>query len=136
MAKTKMVNPYIWGTGRRKTSVARVRLLPGGTGKVTVNKKPLAQYFGTERERRMVLAPLETVGETKNYDVFVNTHGGGFSGQAGAIAMGLARALLTAKSEHEEVLREGKFLTRDARENERKKYGRRGARRGFQFSKR
>ena len=136
MAKAKFSNPYIWGTGRRKTSVARVRLLPGGTGKVTVNKKPLAQYFGTERERRMVLAPLETVGETKNYDVFVNTHGGGFSGQAGAIAMGLARALLTAKSEHEEVLREGKFLTRDAREKERKKYGRRGARRGFQFSKR
>ncbi len=136
MAKTKRVNPYIWGTGRRKTSVARVRLLPGCTGKVTVNKKPLAQYFGTERERRIVLAPLETVGETKNYDVFVNAHGGGFSGQAGAIAMGLARALLTAKSEHEEVLREGKFLTRDAREKERKKYGRRGARRGFQFSKR
>ncbi len=136
MAKTKFVNPYIWGTGRRKTSIARVRLLAGGSGKITVNKKPLAQYFGTERERRIVLAPLETVGETKNYDVFVNAHGGGFSGQAGAIAMGLARALLTAKSEHEEVLREGKFLTRDARQKERKKYGRRGARRGFQFSKR
>ena len=136
MAKPKFVNPYIWGTGRRKTSVARVRLKAGGSGKVIVNKKPLAQYFGTECERRMVLAPLETVGEAKNYDVLVNAHGGGYSGQAGAIAMGLARALLSAKSEHEEVLREGKFLTRDARQKERKKYGRRGARRGFQFSKR
>lgn len=135
MAKPKN-DPYIWGTGRRKTSIARVRLKAGGSGNVTVNNRPLAEYFGTERERRMVLAPLETVGEAKNYDVFVNAHGGGTSGQAGAISMGLARALLSAKSEHEEVLREGKFLTRDARQKERKKYGRRGARRGFQFSKR
>ncbi len=135
MAKAKN-DPYVWGTGRRKTSVARVRLKAGGSGKVTVNTKPLADYFGTERERRLVIAPLEAVGETKNYDVLVNAHGGGYAGQAGAIAMGLARALLTAKSEHEQVLRDGKFLTRDAREKERKKYGRRGARRGFQFSKR
>ena len=124
MAKPKFINPYIWGTGRRKTSVARVRLKAGGSGKIIVNKKPVAQYFGTECERRVVLAPLEAVGETKNYDVFVNTHGGGYSGQAGAIAMGLARALLTAKSEHEEVLREGGGGVRQQRARHRRMRGR------------
>ncbi len=137
MAKAKAKSdPYIWGTGRRKTAVARVRLKAGGSGNITVNNRAFVDYFGTARERRVVVAPLETVGERKNYDVFVNAHGGGYSGQAGAIAMGLARALLTANADHEEVLRGGKFLTRDARQKERKKYGRRGARRGFQFSKR
>lgn len=135
MAKLKK-DPYVWGTGRRKTSIARVRLKPEGSGRVMVNNKTLDEYFGTLRERRMVLAPLEAVGETRNYDVFVNAQGGGYSGQAGAIAMGVARALMSANSEHEHTLREGRFLTRDARQKERKKYGRRGARRGFQFSKR
>ena len=135
MAKAKD-DPYIWALGRRKTSVARVRLKAGGSGTILVNKRKVGDYFPTSLETRTVEAPLEACGEQKTYDVFVNAHGGGYTGQAGAISLGIARALMEANPEHEAALREGKFLTRDAREKERKKYGRRGARRGFQFSKR
>jgi len=135
MAKAKE-DPYIWGTGRRKTSVARVRLKSGGTGKIVVNRREMGKYFTTFREEERVLAPLRAVGVDKTYDLFVNTHGGGLAGQSGAIALGIARALVKANPEHERLLRDARFLTRDARQKERKKYGRRGARRGFQFSKR
>lgn len=135
MAKVKD-DPYIWGTGRRKASVARVRLKAGGTGKIHVNKRDFNEYFTTVREEARVLAPLIAVGVDKSFDLFINTHGGGLAGQSGAIAMGIARALVKANPEHEAVLRDARFLTRDSRQKERKKYGRRGARRGFQFSKR
>ena len=135
MAKAKN-DPYIWGTGRRKTAVARVRLKAGGNGKIFVNKRKLEDYFPDVRERQLVKAPLLAARELRSYDVFINAKGGGMSGQAGAISLGIARALLRANDAHEAVLREGKFLTRDAREKERKKYGLAGARRSFQFSKR
>lgn len=135
MAKAKN-DPYIWGTGRRKTAVARVRLKAGGNGKIFVNKRKLEDYFPDVRERQLVKAPLLAARELRSYDVFINAKGGGMSGQAGAISLGIARALLRADDAHEAVLREGKFLTRDAREKERKKYGLAGARRSFQFSKR
>ena len=122
MAKAKS-DPYIWGTGRRKTAVARVRLKTGGTGKIFVNKRKLNEYFPDDRERQMVKAPLLAVHESRSYDVFITARGGGISGQAGAISLGIARALLIANEAHEPVLREGKFLTRDARQKERKKYG-------------
>lgn len=135
MAKTKE-DPYTWGTGRRKTSVARVRLKAGGTGKIVVNRRDYEQYFPLARERARVLAPLEAVSVRSSLDVFVRVAGGGSTGQSGAISMGIARALLLLNPEHEKTMRDSKFLTRDARQKERKKYGRRGARRGFQFSKR
>jgi small subunit ribosomal protein S9 len=134
MAKAKE-DPYIWATGRRKTAVARVRL-KGGNGKIVVNERGFEEYFPTVSERRRVLAPLTLVNAEKSFDVFINTHGGGPDGQSGAISMGLARALVKSNPDHERPLREAKFLTRDSREKERKKYGRRGARRSFQFSKR
>ena len=135
MAKTKN-DPYVWGMGRRKTAITRVRLKSGGSGNITVNKVKVEDYFPTELERRAVEAPLEAVGERNTYDVFINAKGGGYTGQSVAIALGIARALVKVNADHEEALREGKFLTRDSRQKERKKYGRRGARRGFQFSKR
>lgn len=134
MAKAKE-DPYIWATGRRKTAVARVRL-KGGSGKIVVNDRSFEEYFTTVSEKRRVLAPLALVNAEKSFDVFINTHGGGPDGQSGAILMGLARALVKSNPDHERPLREAKFLTRDSREKERKKYGRRGARRSFQFSKR
>jgi small subunit ribosomal protein S9 len=134
MAKAKE-DPYVWATGRRKTAVARVRL-KGGSGKIVVNERGFEEYFTTLSERRRVLAPLALVNAEKSFDVFINTHGGGPDGQSGAISMGLARALVKSNPDHERPLRDAKFLTRDSREKERKKYGRRGARRSFQFSKR
>jgi len=134
MAK-KNEDPCVWATGRRKTSIARVRLR-SGTGKLVINKKELDDYFSTATERGTVMAPLKAVGAEGSLDVYVNANGGGGSGQAGAISLGIARALIKHDSEHEHVLREHKYLTRDSREVERKKYGRRGARRSFQFSKR
>ena len=136
MAKVKKPDPYIWGTGRRKTSVARVRLKESGSGKFLVNKKEMTDFFCNIDERQRVLAPLKAADVEKTYDVFVTTLGGGVTGQSGAIALGIARALLKANPELEPSLREGRYLTRDSRQKERKKYGRRGARRGFQFSKR
>ena len=131
----KVNNPYSWGTGRRKTSVARVRVRPG-SGKFLVNDREVPSYFTTDRDRAVVSQPLRVTDTAKSYDVFVRVHGGGITGQAGAIVLGLARALSEANPDYEAKLREHKLLTRDPREVERKKYGRSGARRRFQFSKR
>lgn len=126
---------YIWGLGRRKTSVARVRLAPG-TGKIVINDRPLEQFICVERLRNMVQKPLE-LSETKGrFDVFVNANGGGITGQVGACVLGISRALIKAEPASEAVLRKHGMLSRDSRMVERKKYGRHGARRGCQFSKR
>jgi len=126
---------YYWGTGRRKASVARVRIRPGD-GKFIINKKPIDEYFRVAKDRKDIIAPLAATQSGKNVDVFVNVRGGGTTGQSGAIVLGLARALCKLSAEHEPSLREGNYLTRDSRRVERKKYGQRGARRRFQFSKR
>ncbi|EYE87731.1 30S ribosomal protein S9 [Fervidicella metallireducens AeB] len=124
-----------YGTGRRKTSVARVRLVPG-EGKVTINKRDIDNYFGLETLKVIVRQPLTLTGTVDKYDVIVNVHGGGFTGQAGAIRHGIARALVKADSELKTVLKRAGFLTRDPRMVERKKYGLKKARRAPQFSKR
>ncbi len=124
-----------WGTGRRKTAVARCRLIPGD-GKILINKRELEQYFSEVVDRANVTAPLQAVGVLGRYNVFVNVRGGGPTGQSGAIRLGVARALVRADNRSEGQLREHGYLTRDSREVERKKYGRRKARRRFQFSKR
>ena len=126
---------YIWGTGRRKSAVARVRIRPGSGG-FLVNKRAVDDYFKADRDQQAVLAPLETTKLTKNYDVWANVHGGGPTGQADAVMLGLARALAKAAPELTGSLREKGLLTRDARMPERKKYGQKGARKRFQFSKR
>jgi small subunit ribosomal protein S9 len=126
-------NP-VWGTGRRKSAVARVRLLPGD-GKITVNDRDFTVYFPTEKDRRSVQSPIVATG-VKTYNVAVRVNGGGISGQADAVKLGIARALLKIDPAHKQVLAEGKFLTRDPRMKERKKYGQKGARKRFQFSKR
>jgi len=126
---------YIWGTGRRKTSVARVRVKSGG-GEFKVNGKTFDEYFVTDAERVIAKGPLKATSASERFDVFVNVGGGGPVGQAGAVRLGVARALLKADPTLEAPLRDGGFLTRDARMKERKKYGQRGARRRFQFSKR
>jgi small subunit ribosomal protein S9 len=133
--KPKVVNPYTWGTGRRKTAIARVRIRPGD-GKFLVNKREVDEYFKLGKDRQAVRTPLQVTDTGKTTDVFVNICGGGISGQAGAILLGLARALAKADPVHEPKLREQNLLTRDPRKVERKKYGQRGARRRFQFSKR
>jgi len=127
--------PFVWGLGRRKSAVARVRIRPGSGGFV-VNEKPLNEYFPALRDSRLAQSPLELLEEGSSYDVFVRVHGGGPHGQAGAVQLGVARALKEANPVLFEGLRERGFLTRDGRMKERKKPGRRGARRGFQFSKR
>jgi small subunit ribosomal protein S9 len=124
-----------WGLGRRKTSVARVRLLPGAGGFV-VNGKPVDQFFTTIENQRRSQAPLGAVQIEASYDVHANVRGGGPTGQADAVRLGLARALKRLHPDMDPVLRDEGLLTRDSRMKERKKYGRRGARRGFQFSKR
>lgn len=124
-----------WGVGRRKAAVARVRVLPGD-GKIIINRKPLDEFFRLDQDRSMVRAPLLATKTDRGLDVFVNVKGGGLTGQSGAIRMGLARALVEADKRFESVLRERQYLTRDARVVERKKYGKRKARRSFQFSKR
>jgi len=126
---------YWWGTGRRKSSVARVRIKPGG-GKLVVNKKELKEYFVREQDRKAVLAPLVTVDAQKSFDIFINVKGGGTTGQAGASLLGIARALKKYDEHYVQALRDGGHLTRDPRMVERKKPGQRGARRRFQFSKR
>ena len=123
------------GTGRRKTSVARVRIR-AGAGKITVNDRAFDEYFVTDMERRLVTQTLDHVGHADKVDVFVRVAGGGPISQAGAIRMGLARALVSFAEENFQPLRDDGFLTRDSRMKERKKYGLRGARRGTQFSKR
>jgi len=128
-------NPYHWGTGRRKTAVARVRVKPG-TGVFKVNDRDVRDFFRIEENREAVRKPLEVTETDKTVDVFVNVNGGGITGQAGAVSLGLARALLKASAELEPKLRAANLLTRDARKVERKKYGQSGARKRFQFSKR
>jgi small subunit ribosomal protein S9 len=126
---------YYWGTGRRKSSVARVRIRPGD-GKLLINKRELGNYFPREQDRKAVLAPLQAVDAEKSFDVFVNVQGGGTTGQAGATVLGIARALKKYSEDYVQPLRDAGHLTRDGRMVERKKYGQRGARRRFQFSKR
>jgi small subunit ribosomal protein S9 len=126
---------FIWGTGRRKSAVARVRVA-AGTGKIQVNGRELNDYFTNERDRKAIFGPLEVSNTGGKMDVLVNATGGGPTGQAGAIIMGLGRALARYDQTLEQGLRNAGFLTRDSRMKERKKYGQRGARRRFQFSKR
>jgi len=133
--KSKKKYGYWWGTGRRKTSVARVRIRPG-SGKLIVNKRELDAYFPREQDRKAVVAPLITVQAEKAFDVFINVKGGGITGQAGASLLGVARALKSYDENYVQPLRDGGHLTRDPRMVERKKPGQRGARRRFQFSKR
>jgi len=131
----KKTNGDFLGTGRRKTSVARVRIRPG-KGKIVVNRRPFEEFFVREQDRRAVLSPLEATGSVESLDISIQVHGGGVTGQAGACKLGIARALKTYDTGMEEALRQGSLLTRDSRMKERKKYGLRGARRGTQFSKR
>ena len=130
-----MANVKYYGTGRRKSSVARVYIMPG-TGKVTINKRDMDDYFGLETLKIIVKQPLELTGNTSKFDVKVNVHGGGFTGQAGAIRHGITRALLEADAELRPALKKAGYLTRDPRMKERKKYGLKKARRAPQFSKR
>ncbi len=127
--------PYFYGTGRRKKSVARVRLYPG-TGMITVNGKDLNEYFGLETMNLIVNQPFEVTGTAGKFDVVATVVGGGFSGQAGAIRHGLSRALVLADEANKAPLKAAGFLTRDPRMKERKKYGLKAARRASQFSKR
>jgi small subunit ribosomal protein S9 len=126
---------FFWGTGRRKTSVARVRLKPG-EGKMLINKRTLGEYFKTDQDRATVLAPLTAAKAEKPFDVFVNVRGGGTTGQAGATVLGIARALRDYDPGLAQMLRESGYLTRDPRMVERKKPGQSGARKRYQFSKR
>ena len=128
-------NPFTWGTGRRKSSVARVRIRPG-SGKMLINKKEVDDYFKQPQDRQSVRAPLNTLNLEKAFDVFVNVKGGGTTGQAGATMLGIARALKNYDEALVKNLRDEGYLTRDGRMVERKKPGQRGARRRFQFSKR
>ncbi len=129
-----MANTF-YGTGRRKKSVARVYIQPG-KGNITVNKRSIDDYFGLETLKVIVRQPLNALGAADKYDVNVTVHGGGFTGQAGAIRHGIARALVQADPENRPVLKKAGYLTRDPRMKERKKYGLKAARRAPQFSKR
>lgn len=124
-----------YGTGRRKSSVARVRLIPG-TGRITVNKREFADYIPSPATRLDVLQPLNITNTITAYDVIVNVYGGGLTGQAGAIRHGISRALIEVNKDFRKVLKKSGFLTRDPRAKERKKYGLKAARRSPQFSKR
>lgn len=124
-----------YGTGRRKTSTARVWLTPGD-GSITVNRQPIDEYFGRETSKMLVRQPFDITGTAGVYDVFATVVGGGKSGQAGAIKHGISRALLEAKAELRDPLKKAGLLTRDARKKERKKYGQPGARKRYQYSKR
>ena len=130
-----MAKMQYYGTGRRKSSVARVRLVPGN-GNITVNKKPLDEYFGLELLRKEVRRPLELVGADSKFDVVATVNGGGTTGQSGALRHGIARALVQADPENKPALKAAGFMTRDPRMKERKKYGLKKARRASQFSKR
>ena len=135
MAKAKSEKIVFYGTGRRKSSVARVRLVEG-TGKITINGKDIDEYLGMETLKVIVRQPLTVTNTTDKYDVICSVQGGGFTGQAGAIRHGIARALNEANSEFRPALKTNGFLTRDPRMKERKKYGLKKARKAPQFSKR
>ncbi|HHX75555.1 MAG TPA: 30S ribosomal protein S9 [Firmicutes bacterium] len=130
-----MAQAQYYGTGRRKSSVARVRLVPG-TGEIIINDKPLDQYFGLETLKLIVRQPLQLTSTLDKFNVIAKVHGGGTTGQAGAIRHGIARALLQAEGNYRPTLKSAGFLTRDPRMKERKKYGLKKARRAPQFSKR
>ena len=130
-----MAQELIHAVGKRKTAVARIWMKPG-SGKITINKRPMEEYFTREIDRVMVLEPLKITEKEGQFDIKVNVRGGGISGQAGAIRHGISRALVTVDPELREPLKRGGFLTRDPRMKERKKYGQRGARARFQYSKR
>ena len=130
-----MANVKYYGTGRRKKSIARVYLVPG-TGKITINRRDIDNYFGLETLKVVVRQPLVATETTDKFDVLVNVHGGGFTGQAGAIRHGIARALLQVDNDYRTSLKKEGYLTRDPRMKERKKYGLKAARRAPQFSKR
>ena len=135
MAKAKSVKNVFYGTGRRKKSIARVRLVEG-SGVVTINGKSIDEYFGTEVLKTIVRQPLTSTNTVAKYDVIAKVVGGGFTGQAGAIRHGIARALNEANSEFRPTLKSNRYLTRDPRMKERKKYGLKKARKAPQFSKR
>ena len=124
------------GTGRRKTAIAQVRLLPGQEGTIEINGKPLDQYFPRESNRLLVREPLQTSGLQDKFNVVARVSGGGLTGQAGAVRLGVARALLTVDAQLRPTLRKLGYLTRDPRAKERKKYGQKGARKRFQWTKR
>jgi len=132
---TKKVEQYI-ATGRRKASIARVRLIPNGTGKITINKRDIDEYFSLDTFKLIVRQPLELVKMTGKVDIFVNVLGGGLNGQAGAIRLGIARNLVKMNETLKKELKEAGFLTRDSRTKERKKAGLKKARKAPQFSKR
>lgn len=134
MATKKKVQ--YWGTGRRKKAVARVRLIPGGTGAIVINGRDIDNYCDLETVKLVIRQPLVLTGTEAKYDIFVNVVGGGFTGQAGAIRHGIARALIVAEPELRTSLKKEGYLTRDPRMKERKKYGLKKARRAPQFSKR
>ena len=127
--------PYFYGTGRRKSSVARVRLYPG-SGKITINNRDVDDYFGLETLKLIINQPFGVTNTVGKFDIVANVNGGGISGQAGAIRHGVARALLLADETYRPLLKKAGFLTRDPRMKERKKYGLKAARRASQFSKR
>ena len=133
--KTKKKVQY-WGTGRRKKAIARVRLIPGGNGTITINKRDIDNYFGLDTLKLIVRQPLELVEAVGKFDVCVNVCGGGYTGQAGAIRHGIARALVLADEAYKAELKKAGFLTRDSRTKESKKYGLKKARKAPQFSKR
>ena len=130
-----MANTQYWGTGRRKTSVARVRLLPGN-GKITVNDRDVEEYFDSDSLKQALREPLVISETADKFDIAVNVHGGGTTGQSGAIRHGISRALIKSDPELRPILKKAGFLTRDSRMKERKKYGLKKARRAPQFSKR
>ena len=135
MPKAKKDKIMFYGTGRRKSSIARVRLVEG-TGVITINGKNINEYLGTDTLKVIVRQPLTATNTLDKYDVICSVQGGGFTGQAGAIRLGIARALLEANSEYRPTLKSAGFLTRDSRQKERKKYGLKKARKAPQFSKR
>lgn len=134
-ARVKKPSPYVWGTGRRKSAVARVRI-KSGTGQILINKRPMEEFFKLDRDRNAVRLPFITANITGAYDMWANVDGGGTTGQADAVMLGLARALAKIAPELAPALRDRGLMTRDARMKERKKYGQKGARKRFQFSKR
>ncbi|MGN1099170.1 MAG: 30S ribosomal protein S9 [Christensenellales bacterium] len=136
MAKAVKKKVQFWATGRRKKAIARVRLIPAGTGVITINKKDINEYFGLETLKLIVRQPLVLTENADKYDVVVNVVGGGIAGQAGAIRHGIARALVLADETVKPAVKKAGFLTRDPRAKERKKYGLKKARKAPQFSKR
>ena len=133
---TKSKKVQFWGTGRRKKSIARIRLIPGGKGLITINNKNIDEYFALETLKLIVKQPIVLTNTVDKYDVIANVNGGGLTGQAGAICHGISRALVLADKNLKDELKKAGFLTRDSRMKERKKYGLKKARKAPQFSKR